>query len=139
MTVEGPQLTMEARRERAYQIRIQAAHNQCCRPQEPHRTNGDEDKLPQYIGNFSKTLPHNEAGEVDPAAYRAMLNALRPQNFAEFDAVPTGGPNGAFANPLGALFYSIDGPDPSAISVPPPPSITSSEWAAQMAQLYWRV
>lgn len=135
--VPRPMTIAEARRQRAFQIRVQAAQNQYCQPVAQHRNNGDECNLPNFIGNFSKTLPHNDAGEVDPAAYRAMRSALCSQDFNALERVPAGGPNGALANPLGGLFYSIDGPDSSAIAVDPPPSISSPQWAAQMAQLYW--
>jgi hypothetical protein len=42
------------------------------------------------IANFSKGLPHNELGEVDPAAYDALLVALASGDPADFEAIPRG-------------------------------------------------
>src|ERR1700675_4849408 len=39
--------------------------------------NGDEDSCRSFIGNYSKGLPHNSIGEVDPNSYRVFLEALK--------------------------------------------------------------
>ena len=124
------------RRNRAFQIRHQAALAEHAIGIPAHATNGDEELYPSRIGNFSKTLPHNEFGEVDPGAYQAFLDALQSGDFAQMEAVPRGG-RLTFLNPLGGLAYNIEGPDSSGITVTPPPAIASPEWAAQMAELYW--
>ena len=125
------------RRNRAFQIRHDAALDEKLLGTVTHATNGDEELFSSRIGNFSKSMPHNNLGEVDPAAYNQMLNALASGSFDDFEAVPQGGLQG-FANPLGGLTFSIEGPDSPAVRLPePPPSITSAEWAAQMAELYW--
>lgn len=123
------------RKQRAFQLRVQAAEKAYALRTTRHETNGDEYRFyGTFIGNFSKTLPHNDFGEVDPAVYKQLLQAIRTGRFSEFEALAG---DGGLANPLGALFYSMDGPDPSAIAVEPPPSIASAEFASQMAQLYW--
>lgn len=53
--------------------------------------NGDEALYPNRIGNYSKGLPHQSNGEVVPAAYDALLAALRTGNPAAFDQIPLGG------------------------------------------------
>ena len=47
-------------------------------PMPVQTTNGDEQNYPNFIGNFSKGLPHNKIGEVSliPPAYQALLNAV---------------------------------------------------------------
>lgn len=102
----------------------------------PHPTNGDEARYPDKIGNFSKGLPHNPLGEVDPTAYRALLHALKTGNFADFEAIPLGGRQ-RLLNPMGGLAFNIEGPDSPATTVAPPPAFASDEIAAQMAELYW--
>jgi hypothetical protein len=102
----------------------------------PHPTNGDEARYPHKIGNFSKGLPHTPLGEVDPAAYRALLDALKTGNFADFEAIPLGGQQ-RLLNPMGGLAFNIEGPDSPATTVAPPPAFASDEIAAQMAELYW--
>jgi hypothetical protein len=59
----------------------------------PHPCNGDEVlyKNVNYIGNFTKSLKKiNNFGEVDPAAYCALLKAVRTNNHSDFEQVPLG-------------------------------------------------
>jgi hypothetical protein len=124
------------RRKKSFQIRLDAAYDELYRPIVPHRTNGDEERYPNRIGNFSKTLPHDECGEVDRDAYRALLHALNTNRFDDFEAVPKGG-TGNYLNPMGGTVFSIDGPDTAAIGIEPPPPFASPELAAQAAEVYW--
>lgn len=61
-------LISETRREAAYRIRHEAALHHYHLPPVAHPTNGDEERSPNRIASYSKALPHNELGEVDPAA-----------------------------------------------------------------------
>jgi hypothetical protein len=95
-------------------------------PLAEHRTNGDKERYPTRIGSFTKTLPHNEFGEVDPAAYDALRKALASGDFKALEAVPKGGRAG-YQDPLGGLAYNLDGPDSAAIAAAPTPPIASRE------------
>jgi hypothetical protein len=124
----------------AFQVRLQAAVNEKNLGTFPHPTNGDEELYPNRIGNFHKTLPHDSTtGEVDPAAYDALLHGLSTGSFADLDAVPRlPGSNGQLANPLGGLAFNLDGPDSGAIAIGPiPPPIASPGGAAEVVELYW--
>jgi hypothetical protein len=58
-----------------------------------HPCNGDEALYANrnYIGNFTKALRKiNNFGEVDPAAYCALLKAIRTNNPSDFEAIPLG-------------------------------------------------
>jgi hypothetical protein len=44
--------------------------------------NVDEELYRNKIGNFHKMLPHNGIGEVDPAAYDALLDAVQSGDLA---------------------------------------------------------
>jgi len=68
---------MQQRREDAYRLRHAAALANKNAPLPTHRPNGDEERYPSHIGSFSKTLPHTPLGEAVPAAYEALLHALR--------------------------------------------------------------
>jgi hypothetical protein len=127
--------TGRERQVESFKIRLDAAKQELRRPPVHHPTNGDEERFPNRIGNFSKTLPHNELGEVDPAAYDALLEALEAGDFKLMEQVPRAG--GRFTNPLGGLAFTLEGPDTAAVELNPPPSITSPEWAADLAELYW--
>ncbi|WP_129575924.1 MULTISPECIES: hypothetical protein [Sorangium] len=127
----------EERRHRAFQLRRQAALDELRLGLFPKWTNGDEELYPNRIGNYSKCLPHNDLGEVDPDAYDAMLCALASGRFEDFEALPLAGLL-RLSNPLGGLTYDLIGPDAAAVPIePPPPPFASAEAAAQMAELYW--
>lgn len=120
----------------ATKIRIDAAHYERQQGMPPHLTNGDEELYPNRIGNFSKTLPHNDLGEVDPQAYQDLLDALKTGRFEDFEAIPAGGIF-PLLNPMGGMGFNIEGPDSAAITVNSPPPLASAELAAQAAELYW--
>ncbi len=128
---------LQDRKLEAHAIRVAAADAELALPEPLHATNGDEELYSNRIGNFSKTLPHDDLGQVDPAAYDALLAAVTAGTFEAFETVPAGG-GSRLANPVGGLAYSIDGPDSPAIGVAnPPPAFASAELAAEMAELYW--
>lgn len=108
-----------------------------------------------FIGNFHKTLPHNEYGEVIPSAYREFertaleIEAGSPTNFEE---VPRGPLEPAFdgnadkrftgsvaklTSPLAGAATETLGPDPKDLEMPPAPGIRSLSTAAEMVELYW--
>jgi hypothetical protein len=93
---------LDARRRAVRHLRVSLAEYYSGRPLRHHPTNGDEEDfpdqrgLPTYIGNYSKGLPHNGAGEVDYAAYQVLLNALKSGDPQLFELIPLGGvPNEA--------------------------------------------
>lgn len=108
-----------------------------------------------FIGNFHKTLPHNEFGEVCPDAYRTFertclaVEAGTPSNF---EGVPKGplspafhpdadpsqtGSVAKFVSPLAGAATEELGPDPKDLEMPPAPGIQSLSTAAEMVELYW--
>jgi hypothetical protein len=102
-----------------------------------HPDNGDEQSYASRIGSFTKGLPHNDKGEVDPAAYQALLGALRTGQSADFEALPLGGVQ-KFANPQGSFSYQLQGPDSGGVQVAVPPTFSSAWEAAEMAEMYWQ-
>jgi hypothetical protein len=101
-----------------------------------HATNGDETRYATRIGNFSKGLPHNAFGEVDPAAYNSLLKACTTGNPDDFDDVILGGTN-KLVSPQGGLAFDLQGADAMAVTVPAPPAIASAEMASEMVEHYW--
>src|SRR5215813_908915 len=71
----GP-LNASQRRHRAFVIRRDAAIYQRDVPPTPSISNGDEEAYANRIASFTKVLPHNDLGEVNPNAYNAYLQAL---------------------------------------------------------------
>src|SRR6266850_3285793 len=113
------------RRNRAYQIRQQAAMLQMQQASPAHLNNGDEAAYPNKIGNFSKGLPHNDLGEVDLNAYGAFIQAVNSGNPADFEAIPMGCPDvtrrSKLTNPQAGLAFDVEGADSHALAIAPAP------------------
>ena len=108
-----------------------------------------------YIGNFHKTLPHNDYGEVDPPSYRTFkgtciqIEVGAPNNFEEVPrgpltpafaagADPSATLSGAkFTSPMAGAATEAHGPDPKSLEMLPAPSILSVSTAAEMTEVYW--
>lgn len=129
-------VTGTARAVRVYDQRVQAATFQKFLPLPEHPHNGDEDRYLNRLGNFSKTLPHNNLGEVDQQAYNTLLNALRTGNPDEFEKITLGG-TARLKNPQAGLGMDMEGPDPMHLYQPPAPAFSSAEIAAEIAENYW--
>jgi hypothetical protein len=133
----GSALDLEARRTRALELRITTAHQQLGEAFPQPQPNGDEARYDVVgLATFTKALPHNHLGEVDPAAYRALLRALRSGRTEDFRRIPLGG-NLKLANPEGAFSFELQGPDPWQRPLPPPPRIASEAFAGEMTECYW--
>jgi hypothetical protein len=130
-------LDLEVRRARALQLRITTAQRQLRDPFPQPAPNGDEDRY-EVVGlaNFTKALPHNDLGEVDPGAYRALLGALRSGRGEDFRRIPLGG-QAKLANPEGAFSFELQGPDPWQRPLAAPPRFDSEAFAAEMTECYW--
>src|SRR2546427_3812564 len=98
--------------------------------------NGDEVLYPNRIGNFSKALPHNNIGEVDPAAYDSLLIAVTSGDPSDFAKIPLGG-TVKLANPQGGLAFNLQGTDSGQLTIPPAPALASAERAGEMVEDYW--
>jgi hypothetical protein len=126
-----------ARANQAYNLRVTCARTQRAVPLPAHPTNGDEALYATTrIGNYTKGLPHNALGEVDPAAFSALLTALASGNPADFEAIPLGG-TAKFADPQSSYAYVLEGADSACLAAPPSPAFSSAREAAEMAELYW--
>ncbi len=125
------------RRERAYRVRLKAAEAIRRAPRPRLATNGDEAELPGFVATFSKSLPHDEKGEVDARAMRFLLKAIESGDHDDFERIPLGG-QVKLANPQAAFAFQLTGPDPSLVEIAPPPRFASPELAAEMVELYWQ-
>jgi hypothetical protein len=101
-----------------------------------HVSNGEENLYPNYLGNYSKGLSHNEFGEVDPVVYRQYLRALLSENPDEIDRIPLAGER-PLTNPQAGLAVDAVGPPSHAMTVPPAPRMDSAELSAEATELYW--
>jgi hypothetical protein len=117
-----------------------------------------------FIGNFHKTLPHNEFGEVEPSAYRKFertcieIETGSPRNFEEVPSGPLVGASqtpfvlgpsptpeihaltksvAKFVSPLAGASTESLGPDPKTLEMLPAPGCRSLTAMAEMVELYW--
>lgn len=124
------------RRDACYRVRKDAAKLARKVPIATHTTNGEEELYANKIASFSKGLPHNSLGEVDLAAYTALLAALVSGNPADFEAIPLG-LGRKLTNPQAGLAFDLEGPDSHALAQRPAPTIAGAEGAGEMIELYW--
>jgi hypothetical protein len=121
----------------AYRMRLAAADFQRGQRWAEQGANGDEEEIPRYAAAYSKGLPHDRLGEVNPEAYALLLRALRSANPRDFDFIPQVG-KVKLTNPQAAFAFNLIGPAPSAVPCPPAPRFSGAEQAAEMAELYWQ-
>ena len=126
--------TLVRRRADAMKVRLTAALSQTHAPLPNLPVNGDE-SLPGFIGSFSKTMPHDALGVVDPAAYRALVKATTTGRPADFAAIPRGG-SAKLANPQAAFAFSLEGGDSHSFNMPAPPAFSSAWEAGEMVEVY---
>jgi hypothetical protein len=132
----GPQ-TAVARRNQARDLRRDVSTaNHSAAPNALQPTNGDEEALPNRIGNFSKGLAHNADGEVVPASYDALLAALAAGTHAALETVPLGGAR-KLNNPQSGLAFEMEGADGPSLLIPAPPTFSSRQTAAELSENYW--
>src|SRR5260221_713455 len=121
---------------RSYNIRISAAAAERRVSTPLQISNGDEARYSNFIGNCSQGLPHNSIGEVEPAAYQALLTAVDSGNPGDFANIPLGG-NVKFSNPQGGLAFDLEGTDCAQMTIPPAPRLASARRAGEMVEDYW--
>jgi hypothetical protein len=104
--------------------------------------NGDAERFSDFSGSWSKCLPHTALGIVNPAAWRSLVHALESGRFSDFQNIIVGNPGGpgftgTLNGPMGALAFDLEGRDAFATNIPPAPSVTSAQTAAEMVEHYW--
>jgi len=103
--------------------------------------NGDAAQFTDFSANYSKGLAHDALGIPNAAACLSLKNALTSGNFADFENIivgtPGGGPNSRLNGPQGALAFDLEGLDSHASVIPPAPSVTSAQTAAEAVEHYW--
>jgi hypothetical protein len=104
--------------------------------------NGDAERFSDFSGSWSKCLPHPYLGIVTPSAWLSLTHALTTGRFQDFENIQVGNPGGpgftgTLNGPEAALAFDLEGLDSHATNIPPAPSITSAQTAAEMVEHYW--
>ena len=127
---------MSIRQVRARRVRDDATEVAFQRNHAVQAANGEEDEYPRRIGNYSKGLPHDELGHVDPAAYTCLRRALASGRPEDFEKIPLGCPCGRrLTNPQAGLAFDLQGTDAQASCLRPAPRLDSAEKSAEAAEL----
>jgi hypothetical protein len=132
-----PASPADNRTQAALLLRQRAALLQSKRPLAAMKANGDETAIPNWAACYSKGLPQNGFGEVDPAAYKTLLTAVNSGKHADFERIARSGGR-KLNNPQAAFTYQVEGGDPHSFELPPAPSVTSEEAAVETSELYWQ-
>ena len=120
----------------SFEIRLEAALAEAAVPVPGHPNNGDETLYSNRIGNFSKGLPHNGSGEVNPNAYNALLKAVSTGKPSDFNLIPLGG-TVALVDPQSGLAFDMEGTDSHQLAIPPAPWVSSARLADNAVENYW--
>ncbi|HEV2844386.1 MAG TPA: vanadium-dependent haloperoxidase, partial [Thermoanaerobaculia bacterium] len=103
-----------------------------------HPTNGDEARYPNRIANYSKSMPHNQFGEVDPGAYNSLLAAIASGRSTDYDAMVLSPGAIKQTSPQCGLAFDMEGIDSHGVAVPAPPALASKEQAGEIVEHYWQ-
>ena len=104
--------------------------------------NGDAARFSDFSGSWSKCLKHDALGIVNRASWLSLTHALQTGQWSDFENIQVGNPGGpgftgTLNGPMGALAFDLEGLDPFATVIPPAPSVTSAETAAEEVEHYW--
>ena len=111
-----------------------------------HPDNGDEALYSTKFANYSKCLKHDPTtGEVDPAAYAALIAAISSGRFSDFEALLKNGYLGSadptvqrrLVNPISGYAFDMEGIDSHQLKLPPAPKFASAQEAGEAVELYW--
>src|SRR5438093_2686105 len=107
----------------------------------PQTDNGDAARFTDFSGSYSKALLHDNLGVPNAAAFLSLRDALATGNTADFANVivgtPGGGANSKLNGPQLALAFDLEGLDSHGTVIPPAPSVTSAQTAAEQVEHYW--
>jgi len=146
---ETPAGVRDPRVLKSFAMRVGTASADALVPVPPHTTNGDEGRYADHSASYSKGLLQDDIGVVNPAAWASFKKALKSGRNSDFEAIIIGGtrtqngPQGSYAFDLEGLdsvqFGNAPSPgDPTGLPVVPPfDQITSPEYGAQLAEMYW--
>lgn len=150
----------------AFDTRVRAAELARSRNQETSIANGEEtlyvsDNAPTLIASFTKGMNHDDNGQiVNPNDFKAFVAATEDGSRETIAALPLGPNVDANGKPIwksklaqgankgkgaklrgwesmgAGLAFDLEGPDAQSVSMPPVPTLTSPELAAEMAEVY---
>jgi hypothetical protein len=129
----------DARVLQARKLRMNAAVDDAHVPAATNVDNGDLARYADRGGTYTKGLPHDGYGRVNPDAFESFTTALDSGRFADFENIIMGGTR-KLNGPLGGLAFDLEALDSIQFGqpeVPPAPAIASDESATELLEHYW--
>jgi len=127
-----------SRQSAVFQIRQAAAQAYLDESPPVHTPNGDETRYEDKRASFSKTLPHNDDGEVDVDAFKVFVSILGNVDANGFETIPRDRIDEVALNdPQATYAFDLVGLDSAATALDPPPTFSSALMASEMAEIYW--
>lgn len=129
-------------RKAAFNIRLATAYLRALEmPANPIEleNNGDENTIPFYASQFSKSFEHDTDGlltEQGQESYRQLLVAMKSGKQKDFDAIVRAPGASKLVNPQAGLAFCLEGCDTCLFKIPLFPQLASAELAASMMELY---
>ena len=123
----------------AYQLRVSEAFSDFKLGMAVNVDNGDRDLYPDRGGTYTKGLPHDAFGRVDPNAFATFATALKTGKSSDFEKIIMGGTR-TLNGPQGGLCFDLemmDGMQFGQPQVPPAPSVASDQTAVELVEHYW--
>ena len=123
----------------AFNLRTGEATDDLLVPPAKNVSNGDDARYPDKGGTFTKGLPHDNFGRVEPAAYTSLKTAMATGRFSDFERIVMGGTR-TLNGPQGGLAFDLEGLDNSQFGmpiVPPAPAIAGDQTGTELLEHYW--
>lgn len=104
--------------------------------------NGDAAQFTDHSATWTKALQHDDLQIVNEASYDSFVKALSTGNFSDFENIIVGNPGstnftGTLNGPQAGLAFDLEGLDSHATNIPPAPSVSSAQTAAEEVEHYW--
>jgi hypothetical protein len=136
---ENGGLTGADRAVESQEIRINAATREEAVRIPTHPTNGDESRYPDQANTYTKCLPHDSFGRVDPGVFATFANAMKTGLPEDFDKITMGGAR-TLNGPQGGLAFDLEGRDSAQFGaplVPAAPTLAGELTAVELVEMYW--
>ncbi len=104
--------------------------------------NGDKARFTDHSGLWHKALVHDDLEIVNEQSWQSFQKALASGRFEDFQNIIVGNPGstnftGTLNGPMASYAFDLEGLDSHATNVPPSPSVTSAQEAAEAVEHYW--
>jgi len=134
-----PEGVLNKRMTAAHNLRVRAAKEDFKAGPAVNITNGDLTRYADKVGIYTKGLPHDQFGRVDPSAYATFQTALSTGKASDFKKIVMGGTR-TLNGPEAGLAFDLEAADNIQFGqpeVPPAPTLAGDVTGTEMLEHYW--